>query len=787
MTQILCSFNNLTPETYAMAGGKGATLAKLYQKGYPVPDGFIVFPSAFSDDHLIPEAWDIVKKSLDHLRKSNHFARTFAVRSSSALEDSSHASFAGGFDTVLNVSTDESIKEAIQGVYLSRKNERVKTYSQAYGIDFDNAIAVIVQKMVPSDISGVMFTADPVSGDQSCMTGNFVNGFGDQLVSGEVDGQSFHIKRPKGEYVGPKELKRFSNNLYELAVKLEKELALPQDIEWALAANRLYLLQSRPITTALRCNPATCEKNDSFGRNFLWSNVNFGEAIPDVMTPFTASALEYGPAANLIKFKGHTPYGTICGRPYLNISVMASIYSTLGKNNQQIHEILEDMALSLPKDLKIPLIQASKATLFSVVPQLISLAWRQLRDLKRMPSLVSINKSWCNEMQQIIEQVRTGKELVSLWEDRIKPHLLEVWSGLLSSANYYSGFTSSLQRELVKEVGPDDADALISGMSSESHLLASLGPLIGISKVSRGTMSSEEYMERYGHRGSHELELSAPRPSEESGWLDHQVINCSSSTPDIEKQLCGQQKKIEAAWNRFRDRCPHKEKSVRKRICEVAKRARLREEVRSEYTRVFGIWRKWALQAGSLSGVGQNIFFLTVAEVLVLLNRNNEALRHIPSRKEAYERYKALPQYPTVINGHFDPFQWALDPNRRYDYFDSHSSAVVTSTNTITGTAGSAGRVEGVVRCISTPEEGGQLQPGEILVTSQTNIGWTLCFPKAAAIITDVGAPLSHAAIVAREMGIPAVVGCGNATILLKTGDRVKVDGARGVVEILSE
>jgi pyruvate,water dikinase len=103
----------------------------------------------------------------------------------------------------------------------------------------------------------------------------------------------------------------------------------------------------------------------------------------------------------------------------------------------------------------------------------------------------------------------------------------------------------------------------------------------------------------------------------------------------------------------------------------------------------------------------------------------------------------------------------------------------------IKGQPGSAGRVEGIVQRIDSPDEGDRLQPGEILVTSTTNVGWTPLFPRAAAVVTDIGGSLSHAAIVARELGIPAVVGCGDATIRLKAGDRVRVDGSRGVVEIL--
>jgi rifampicin phosphotransferase len=169
------------------------------------------------------------------------------------------------------------------------------------------------------------------------------------------------------------------------------------------------------------------------------------------------------------------------------------------------------------------------------------------------------------------------------------------------------------------------------------------------------------------------------------------------------------------------------------------------------------------------------------------------AFRYIPTRKETYQRYKALPPYPTLICGRFDPFVWAADPNRRSDYFDSRlqsaSSAVASEKEAaiIHGFAGALGIVEGTVHRLDSIQESEQFRAGEVLVATMTNIGWTPLFPRAAAIITDLGAPLSHAAIVARELGIPAVVGCGDATMRLKTGDRVRVDGGKGLVEILSE
>jgi pyruvate,water dikinase len=128
---------------------------------------------------------------------------------------------------------------------------------------------------------------------------------------------------------------------------------------------------------------------------------------------------------------------------------------------------------------------------------------------------------------------------------------------------------------------------------------------------------------------------------------------------------------------------------------------------------------------------------------------------------------------------------WAADPNRRTDIYDARQQIKTQFTQQIKGLPGSAGKAEGRVRILDSPKDGDQLQPGEILVAITTNVGWTPIFPRAAAVITDVGAPLSHAAIVARELGIPAVVGCFNATSLLKNGDRVRVDGGAGIVEVL--
>jgi pyruvate,water dikinase len=266
---------------------------------------------------------------------------------------------------------------------------------------------------------------------------------------------------------------------------------------------------------------------------------------------------------------------------------------------------------------------------------------------------------------------------------------------------------------------------------------------------------------------------------------------------------------------------PKKAQGIGRKIDAIVETNTLREATRSELTRIVDVVRALFLRAGELSGLGDGAFFLTVDELVAVLADNLPLLQapvpggvpvggdmspaaQIPARRQAYEKYRALPPLPAWIRGRFDPFQWATDPsavpslhsglrlragpNRRRDVFDAHvpvSPPAPSAGNIIRGQPGSAGRVEGIVQRIDSPDQGDRLQPGEILVASTTNVGWTPLFPRAAAVVTDVGGSLSHAAIVARELGIPAVVGCGDATMRLKTGDRVLVDGRRGTVEIL--
>jgi pyruvate,water dikinase len=342
----------------------------------------------------------------------------------------------------------------------------------------------------------------------------------------------------------------------------------------------------------------------------------------------------------------------------------------------------------------------------------------------------------------------------------------------------------TLERKLTKLVGKEEANQLLSNLRSGGGL-ASLGPLVGIAGVAKGEISREQYLSRYGHRGPHEFELFMPHPAEDPDWLDRQIAAYRQSPIDVESLLQKQGAQHEAARLRFLAHYPDKRRWLDRQLAGAAAGAQQREAARSELTRVFRVVRAFALRAGALTNVGEDVFMLYIGDVLNLLGGRNEAVQHIPARRQNYELYMALPPFPSIIRGRFDPRQWAKDPHRRLDYYDASRPAAPLDSDTLTGIAGAAGRVEGPVRVLVTPEEGEALQPGEILVAATTNVGWTPLFPKAAAIVTDIGAPLSHAAIVARELGIPAVVGCGSATTRLKTGDTVRVDGGQGTVQIL--
>ena len=538
-------------------------------------------------------------------------------------------------------------------------------------------------------------------------------------------------------------------------------------------------------------NPQTGEWNDSLTGDFIWGNANIGEALSCVVTPFTWSFI--GDAYDHMNvLPGYPVAGNIGGRPYQNGTVMVSALKAIGKDVSAMFQEMGGMEKP-PEGLTIPLIPVPWHGKIAILFRGIRLQFKERAALRNLSTFLTGNPGWCTDLRRRAQAATTSQELLALWPE-IEARGAEAFWSVVGTAWRYAEEVAPLRRELIVLAGETDASALLSGVSSEAELLACLGPVVGLSRVMRGDMTRQAYLAQYGHRGPYEAEFAAPRPAEDPAWLDRQLDQmagpAAEAAANADEMLAQQRAEVEAAWERFQQRYPDRAVAMQRRLATAAEVSRAREAVRSELTREVWAGRTWALRAGELTGLGDDVFYLIAAEVLDLLAGKPVPVETIPARKETYARYRALPPYPPVISGQFDPFAWAADPNRRNDIFDSHVPDLPAvrgpgPAQVIKGVPGSAGRAEGRVRRIDSPEEGDQFQPGEILVTSQTNVGWTLLFPRAAAVVTDVGAPLSHAAIVARELGLPAVVGCGDATARLKTGDRVRVDGAKGIVELV--
>ncbi|CQR58902.1 PEP/pyruvate-binding domain-containing protein [Paenibacillus riograndensis] len=790
MSSKVAGFREITPQLREQAGGKGAMLSLLYQQGYPVPEGFVVFPEALQGGVIEEAVREEILAQLSAIR-SKHPGAAFAVRSSGLGEDAAGASFAGEFESVLGVETDDQLWAALDTVYQSQFAERVQVYNSSIQGDHEvRSMAVVIQRMILSELSGVLFTADPITGSRLEMQGNYVHGLGEQLVSGEANANVFTVSRPKGRYKGPLECKKIASRLYRYARRIERQTGCPQDIEWAAVQGKVYLLQARPITTLSAGNLDHFECNDSMTGDFLWTNTNVGESIADVFTPLSWSFLRALDEEHNVIPGHYLLSGNICGRVYSNISLPVSVFSAFGLKVQPILRQMSDLFGPIPEGASLPKYPFNKLELIrTLLPRIVYSTRRTREAVRNLPRFVKETPEWCKQIRTRLEETGSREELLTLWERELWPrNVAALWAALEGASAPMQKFVK-FKKKLIKQLGSEDAEILLSSISGGTEL-ESLGPVLGISRILKNEMSHEEYLQKYGHRGPHEFELSIAEPAEDEFWLTRQLEQSGDLPIQVEELVNHQQQLYDAAWKRAEGKISMKREQLRRRIQSVAEGPKVREAVRSEWTRVFRLNRAFALKAGQLAGIGEEVFFLYLDEILKwLADGDLPMLQHVAARKETYAKYQALPPLPSVIRGRFDPFLWSKDPDRRVDAYDSEAPVQAfrsMDADVLRGFPGAAGRVEGIVRVLATPAEGKQLLPGEILVAAKTNVGWTLCFPKAAAIITDIGAPLSHAAIVARELGIPAVVGCGDASVRLKTGDRVIVDGAGGSIQIIS-
>lgn len=778
------SLSNLPRGHVSRVGGKAASLANLIRWKLPVPGGFVIPADSFTNGVLSPATWAEVQEHAQRL------GGPFAVRSSAAAEDGDASSFAGEFESLLDVPSGAPLRAAIDRVYASRAHERARAYEDASDLEREQPMAVIVQKMVRADFAGVLFTADPVTGSHHVMVGNYVRGLGEKLVSGEADAIEFRLAKPKGGYTGPAEFAKYAKQLHAMASTVERHAKKPQDLEFAVAGDRVFLVQSRPISTMSGYDPRTGTWNDSHRGDFLWTSTNTSEAIPVVMTPSTWSVVsECSEQLIPIALPCDAPIvGNIGGRMYLSVTYRWGLDRLFGISEAESRAQMVDVYGQVP-DTEIPAFPLGPADLLrDVIPSLLRVIPVMMKDARERPALTKESKAF---QQRQREQFRSTTDPVALeaqWRETIIPENIRLNRTIGVMTTNLMKDISKLRRSLEKIVGSDDALTLTSTFSTIGGPLESLGPTLGLQAVLRGEMSREEYQDRYGHRGPYEGEFSCPRPYEDSSWLDTLLAEAAKSGFDGEAVLAKQRASYEATLGRLREKAPIRSRYYERRLHTFAGLAHERELLRTEATRYMSLFRDFYRRAGELTGLGDDIFFLTSSEMLRALHGNLPRASIVQKRREAHARFSALPTYPQFIRGRFDPVVWAESADRRADFVDQLGRAerTFTPTDGIRGIGASVGIVEGRARVLSRIEELESLERGDILVTHSTNIGWTPAFSKIAGIVTDIGAPLSHAAIVAREFGIPAVVGAGTASRKIETGMRIRVDGGSGAVEILS-
>jgi pyruvate,water dikinase len=859
-----------------VAGGKGASLARLARAGFRVPPGFDVTTAAYLDfldgglreqllaavslvdasdvsdasdagtfeaaaarvgelfaDHAVPGA---TAAAIAGAYASLGDDVAVAVRSSATVEDLAGLSAAGQHDTYLNVRGEAAVVDAVRRCWASLWSARAIGYRARRGISpRDVSIAVVVQRLVPAEAAGVMFTIDPVDGarDKIVISANW--GLGESVVSGDVTPDVAVVDRGSGMLVsyqlGGKQVMTVADvagtlemetpaglrstpvlspaqagELGRVGLSIEQLYGEPVDVEWARADGELWVLQARPITTraggpadAAVADPGE-QWNDSLAGDYLWTNGNLGEALPDVMTPATWSFIELLMSRMIFppSVRDYRGYGRIGGRFYANVSVSMSLEALIGISSRRFVAYFGPVLGRLPPLEEIPRTHLPRwKASRQMVPATFAMVRRVNANAKRLPQFLADSPARCDRLRAEIGQTADPAALAGLWPAQVQPLLVEA-ADMLTAAGSADGTTLvSTPGKLAALVGEADAALLLSGQQTDEGVsLASLGPVVGLARLSRGEIDRGAFVREYGHRGAHEVELSIPRPAEDPDWPDGQLGALPGALPgtdrdtvrDADVLLARQQEARAAAWERLARSDPWKATAARKLIMRWAPLARGREAARSEVVRSVWVARTWVRRAGELTGHGDDLFFLELPEIFGLLHGERAMLDQVPGRRAVYEGYRALPSYPALIRGRFDPARWAADAHRRVDFYDERAAtATAAPGGAITGFPGAAGVAEGTARVLRAPEDGSQLGDGEILVTTVTNIGWTPIFPRAAAVVTDVGAPLSHAAIVARELGIPAVVGCGDATMRLRSGDRVRVDGGAGTVEILEQ
>ena len=708
----------------ADVGGKAASLGEMMATGAQVPGGVVL--TAEGADLTADDRRSLLLTAAEELGTD-----TFAVRSSGVSEDGTEHSFAGIYESVLNVSAD-GIPAASERVLASANAARVSQYEHVG----TGRMAVIIQRMVQPVAAGVALTADPINGDRGSCVVSAVRGIGERLVSGAAMGDEWVVReqvanaRRRPEHAIDR---RQAIQVANEARRIASWRGAPQDIEWAIDGDgTLWILQARPMTAL---PPEVSWESPAPGA--YTRMLRFGEWIGEPVTPLFETWLLTG-----MEDRMHALFreliGQIAPRPYHVVVNGWYFYSINFISGRALLRSLPGMlvtAIRHPRHIA------------GIIPPTVRHAFPV------------VEKMWREDLQP------RYRASIAEAEDRVEglavadlPSLIDELVGLageyFTSIAALSGAAYKLEMNLAQFY--------------RRHLARSLG-------------------------GSHLPLVSGFEPPADRerqaivslDWWDAPMQPEATATTAAKnhRRVVETRQAAEAAAFEALAPSPRRLRTFRRLLADAQHLVPIREEQTDELTIAWPVMRRAVLRIGeALAERGaiadpDDVFFLTRAEALAVLAGVPLAPTvDVPGRRLVRTEQTRL--VPPLLVGRVNPMI-----QRVWDSFPSLIGARPSDQALVSGVPASPGRATGLVRVIRGPDEFDQLQAGEILVAPLTAPAWTPLFTRAAGVVTDVGSPASHASIIAREYGIPAVVGCGDATARLRTGMRVTVDGGTGNVE----
>ena len=783
MARYVLDLHEVDRTQVAIVGGKGANLGELSRiEGIRVPPGFCVTTDAFRRGM----SGDVAAAIEQALARFGSDA-AYAVRSSATAEDSPTASFAGQHDTFLNIVGLAAILEHVTRCWASLFSERAVAYRLRNGIDERKvSMAVVVQRMVFPKAAGVLFTADPVTGNRKVAAVEATPGLGEALVSGLVNADASALTDAQVA------------RLTQLGRRIEAHFGCPQDIEWCLVDDDFQFVQSRPITTLFPIPEAGDDENH------VYISVGHQQMMTDPMKPLGLS---------FWNMTTPRPMPIAAGRLFVDVTqILASPASRegflkmAGRSDPLIRDALQtildrgDFVRPLPNAGPVAPLPSSGPVPLDTDPAIVDELIRQTQDsiatLKREirtksgPELLDFILSDLPELKRILFDPRSHRVFMTAMEATWwLNEKLQEWLGEKNAADT---LTLSVPNNITSEMGLallDVADvirphpevvAFLEHVEDDAFL-DELPRLAGGREARDAILS---WLDKYGMRGVGEIDITRPRWSERPHTLLPLILGHIRNVEPGEAKRRFEQGR-QAAWQ--------KEQELLARLRALPDGERKAEETKRmidrvrtfigyrEYPKYGKVSRTFLYKQALLEEAErlvhahvlrekEDIFFLTFPELHDIVRTNQVDDQLIAARKDAFRSYHALTP-PRVLTSDGE----AITGSYRRDDFPPGALA---------GLPVSAGTVEGRARVV-LDMAGADLEPGDILVTAYTDPSWTPLFVSIKGLVTEVGGLMTHGAVIAREYGLPAVVGVEHATRLIRDGQRIRVHGTEGYVEIL--